>query len=372
MKPGDVLKSEDGDEYRLVEAVSGAGKSLPWKAVGPGGQTYFLKRLTSFVFDPDKGDPSSAKYQAKKKAAQKFEGRHREIMKSLEPEIPGGGNLVKPVCMFRDGGAFIKVYPYVDADSCAVIASEPLDVQQLFVKTLLLCVRELHHRGIVHSDLKPDNVLVFEYKAGKKVARLVDFDEAYVAGSPPTPSSRMGGDELYYSPEQLAYKRDEITSREMSTESDIFSLGIVIFKTITGGFPSIRNGDGDGPAERLTTGGSINIHDIPGFPPAFSTALRRCLAVSPADRPSVEELAAAMGVVLDATPDGRVKPDASGARGGATTSRVKTNMGRRKAPTADAGRSPLAPTADGGGLPSPPVAPRSRVQSNVGRGRRRK
>jgi eukaryotic-like serine/threonine-protein kinase len=332
VKPGDIV-SGDGRQYVLLEAVRGAGKSMPWKASDADGHTYFLKRLTSFVFDPTKGDPSTKKYKAKEKAARQFEARHRDIMARLEPEMTGGGNLVKPVHMFRDGGAFVKVYPYIDADSCEVISRESRNAQQLFVKTLLLCVRELHHRGIVHSDLKPDNVLVFKRESGAKVARLVDFDEAYVSGNPPQPPNRMGGDELYYSPEQLAYKRDQLGPESMTTESDIFSLGIVIFKTITGDFPRITGGDGDGPAERLVSGGAIKVHDIPGFPPAFSTALRQTLRVNPGSRPSIDKLAIAMGMPLASTSppsDGIAsadcKPDSAG-------SRVRSNVGRR-GPTA--------------------------------------
>ena len=85
-----------------------------------------------------------------------------------------------------------------------------------------------HERGIVHRDIKPQNVLLGE--AGE--AKVTDFGIALAASSTSTTSgtNRVFGTASYMSPEQAMGER-------VGPESDLYSLGVVLYEMLTGTVP---------------------------------------------------------------------------------------------------------------------------------------
>ena len=70
--------------------------------------------------------------------------------------------------------------------------------------------------------------------------KLIDFDDSYFSGNPPTDRESLVGTPEYYSPEQAAYIMDEDEEIEGSTltlKSDIFTLGIILCEYFTGKKP---------------------------------------------------------------------------------------------------------------------------------------
>ncbi|MBX9722783.1 MAG: serine/threonine protein kinase, partial [Candidatus Obscuribacterales bacterium] len=89
-----------------------------------------------------------------------------------------------------------------------------------------------HEQGIVHRDMKPSNILLQDVPGGKRV-RLVDFGIAKmidVEGQHITKTGELFGSPLYMSPEQC-------DGRKLDTRSDIYSLGIVFYETLSGELP---------------------------------------------------------------------------------------------------------------------------------------
>ena len=80
----------------------------------------------------------------------------------------------------------------------------------------------IHSKGVVHLDIKPENILVF--RDGRVV--LADFGSVRRAGS-----TTHEGTPMYFSPEQAA------GDRPVSPQSDIYSLGIVAYEMLTGQLP---------------------------------------------------------------------------------------------------------------------------------------
>ncbi|MEM9587316.1 MAG: serine/threonine-protein kinase [Planctomycetota bacterium] len=95
-----------------------------------------------------------------------------------------------------------------------------------------------HRQGIVHCDLKPDNILITK-RHGRSVAKLIDFglakrmDEQPIdAGESIGRPERLTGTLPYMSPEQA-----RLQSRDIDPRSDLFSLGAILFELITGRTP---------------------------------------------------------------------------------------------------------------------------------------
>ncbi|MCP4692538.1 MAG: serine/threonine protein kinase, partial [Desulfobacterales bacterium] len=90
-----------------------------------------------------------------------------------------------------------------------------------------------HERGIVHRDIKPANVMLLE----SGVVKITDFGIARILASSQTRTGVVKGTPHYMSPEQFS-------GRKVDGRSDIFSLGVMMFKLLTGAYPF----HGDSPA----------------------------------------------------------------------------------------------------------------------------
>jgi len=140
-----------------------------------------------------------------------------------------------------------------------------------------------HASGIVHRDVKPDNILL---ERGTGRVLVTDFGIARRGeGNDTSGEGRVVGTPRYMSPEQAA--GDAVDAR-----SDLYSLGAVAFFSVTGRAP--HEGDSSvAVMARVVTAPSPCVADIrQDLPGAFSNAIDRCLAKSAAARfGSAEELA---------------------------------------------------------------------------------
>ena len=149
-----------------------------------------------------------------------------------------------------------------------------------------------HANGVVHRDVKPDNILI-ERATGR--ALVSDFGIARVGsgGGPTTGPQRVMGTACFMSPEQAS-------GAPVDARSDLYSLGVVGFFVLSGRLP-FEGGDDMAVLARHVTDPPPPLASVaPDVPPRLAQAIDRCLAKEPDARfASGEALAEALGAALD-------------------------------------------------------------------------
>ncbi|MHB2015723.1 MAG: protein kinase domain-containing protein [Candidatus Xenobia bacterium] len=141
-----------------------------------------------------------------------------------------------------------------------------------------------HRSGVVHRDLKPENVMLL---ADDNV-RVLDFGVArLMQGTRLTESTASLGTLTYMSPEHV--------NNEVSTQSDLYSVGVMLFEAVSGRLPL----EADVSIEmiyKIMFMPPTPLQDlVPTTPPALCELVNRLLAKKPQERPvSADEVAAAL------------------------------------------------------------------------------
>ena len=197
-------------------------------------------------------------------------------------------------------GQVFFVMGYVDGESLAqriqAAGRPPFAETVAQLRDVALALGYAHARGVVHRDVKAENILI-ERATGRAV--VTDFGIARLAEAKHlTATGQVLGTVYYMSPEQVS--GDPIDGR-----SDVYALGVVAFLALSGRFPF----DSDTPSAILVshvTRPAPRLRDAaPDVPAALAATVDRCLAKNPADR---FETSGALAEALD-----RVRADAAAA-----------------------------------------------------------
>ncbi len=206
-----------GDRYRIVDVIGQGGFAKVYLAV----DEQSTRRVAIKVLD----DLASAAPDT----MARFEREVRAVAALRDPHT---------VRLFDYGsrdGLLFTVFEYIAGrDLAEVLATEgplPAPVVIHIARQVLQALREAHAAGIVHRDVKPDNVRVFEYMGDAFTVKVLDFGIAKSfhpdTGPALTAANELVGTLRYMSPEQLA-------GRPLRPSSDIYSLGLVMIEMLTG------------------------------------------------------------------------------------------------------------------------------------------
>jgi serine/threonine protein kinase len=218
----------------------------------------------------------------------------------MAPLTSYGGNLIATLDFFRYGAKYYTVTEKVD-----LAGLEPGDVARLgfpaqlvLLKTVAHSLKILHDLHIVHSDLKPSNVLIKRTELGY-TTKLIDFDSSYVVGRPPPPEEIVGTMN-YYSPELVTYIQGGGSAADLTQASDIFALGLIYAEYLTGAMPAFDPAYHEA-ATAVLNGARLQL-PAGSAPDRVVALVDQMLLADPAARPTVAEVHATLMGLRSETP----------------------------------------------------------------------
>jgi serine/threonine protein kinase len=209
-----------------------------------------------------------------------------------------------------DGAPFI-VMEYLEGSDLGALLQQrgalPVPVAVEYVLQTCEALAAAHARGVVHRDIKPDNLFLNRLARGVEVIKVLDFGisklplarSAFEARHPLVETTTAMGSPIYMSPEQIR------ASKSIDARTDIWSLGCVLYELLTNHLafeaPSLTEVtalilESPSPSLRST---------CPELPAELERIIQRCLAKQPDQRyQDVAELAVALAPF--ASPRGRI------------------------------------------------------------------
>jgi serine/threonine protein kinase len=187
-------------------------------------------------------------------------------------------------------GHVFFVMTYVDGDSLAahIGAHGRIAPKQAarHLRDVAAALSHAHERGIIHRDIKAENILI-DRASGR--ALVTDFGIARIAEATPlTVTGQVLGTVYYVSPEQVSGGR-------IDARSDIYSLGVVGFLMLTGRFPFEADVASAVLVAHVTKAAPPLSSVTRDVPPALASIIDRCLAKDPAHRfASADDLLSAL------------------------------------------------------------------------------
>jgi serine/threonine-protein kinase len=173
----------------------------------------------------------------------------------------------------------------------------PLPVSEVadYVLQASEAIAEAHAQGIVHRDLKPSNMFLARTSDGASMVKLLDFgiakmsSEGSEAQQSLTTTTALLGSPAYMSPEQL------LCARDADPRSDIWSLGAIMHKLLTGRPPFVAETMPQ-VCTLIVSSPPAHVRDVrPDVPSEMQDVILRCLEKKPEDRfLNVAELARAL------------------------------------------------------------------------------
>ena len=282
-------------EKPLTSDNSGFSK---WGFCKKDGVEYFIKEFVNPVYPSETVELAEDIRQRKiGQCLEWYKEKTRIYEKILASQT---GNLVAPVAFFRNDSHFYLVTDKVDKSELdyKTISTFDLDRKLVLLKVLSACFTKLAENGIVHADIKPENLLVKETKKGFLTIKVIDFDASYLEDNPPF-GDDIQGDPVYYAPETfLGIMEEEVT---LTAKVDVFGLGIVFHQLLCGEMPKYNTEEYDYIYECVLNEEQPELCE--DIPEDLRGLIARMLSLEHGDRPSMKQ------VLQELTSRGRKMPE---------------------------------------------------------------
>jgi serine/threonine protein kinase/tetratricopeptide (TPR) repeat protein len=227
-RPGASAGEKPGDRigrYKLLQQIGEGGCGVVYMAEQ---EEPVRRRVALKIIKPGLDTKSViARFEAERQALALMD--HPNIAKILDAGATGTGRPYFVMELVRG----IKITEYCDQNS--LTTEERLN---LFIQ-VCQAVQHAHQKGVIHRDIKPSNILVTKTLEGAALPVVIDFGIAKATTNQRltdktlfTAFEMLIGTPAYMSPEQAA-----LTSVDVDTRTDIYSLGVLLYELLTGSTP---------------------------------------------------------------------------------------------------------------------------------------
>ncbi len=260
-----LLGAVVGERYRVLDRIAAGGMGQVYRASHVRIASLFAVKVLYGDLAYDAG--MRARFQREAEATSLLS--HRHIVRVFDfGETPEG--------------LLYLAMEYVDGQSLAGLLARDGKLDEAravtFARQITRGLAHAHERGIVHRDLKTDNVLVVREDEDEEVAKILDFGLAQIRSEVRlTQAGQVFGTPQYMAPEQF-FRAD------VDTRADLYSLGVMLSELLTGTIPF----DGATVAELARLHSQAPPPSVrascPGVSAAMEAIIARLLAKSPDDR----------------------------------------------------------------------------------------
>ena len=258
--------------YKLLEQIGSGGHGTVWVARDQEQRTRVaIKRVPLRGHDP--------------RERQRAQREGRAAARLAHPAI------VQLLCSGEDAVAYYLISELVEGSSLAALYREgaPPDHALLAIGSALAdALEHAHERGVVHRDVKPQNVIVpARVRAGETPAKLTDFGIARLAGEQAlTNTGDIIGTFEYMAPEQAQ-------GRPAGPQADLYALALTLYEGLAGANP-LRGSTVAATAQRIGAAIPSLATCRRDLPAKLCRAIDRALEPEPARRGSLAQLRAAL------------------------------------------------------------------------------
>ncbi len=200
---------------------------------------------------------------------------------------------------FSDGRRSFLVWELVRGQSFAELAGDLDDGEAVLAAAQLYdALAYAHAKGVVHRDIKPQNVMVDEHG----VVKVMDFGIARLADADTlTAEGEMLGTVAYMSPEQAA-------ARRVQPPSDVYSAAVLLYELLAGENP-VRGATAGETVGNILAGRVAPLEQLrPDLPLELADAVMAACSLRAVDRPSANEMAGALRELAGRLGGRRLRP----------------------------------------------------------------
>ncbi|MBO5320525.1 MAG: protein kinase [Ruminococcus sp.] len=248
------------------------------------GKEFFIKQFITPKFPAPDADMYESTRKRMVAECEKWYHSHEVVYNAVLN--CGGSNLISPMDFFLEKNTYFLITEKVTSSGVRFtdICKKSEKQQEIIMRVLAHEMACLAKSNIVHSDLKPENLILKETVNGFFTVKIIDFDAGFLSSSPPDPDD-LTGDQIYFSPEMLVYFEEE--EGEITPKSDVFALGILFHMILCGKMPEFD--------ERYVclAEALLNEEELiisPEIPASYRQLLRDMLTLQPDERITSEEV----------------------------------------------------------------------------------
>lgn len=259
--------------YELEESVGTGGMSTVYRAH----DTMLERKVALKILHQHFGDDEEY--------VERFRREARAVAQLAHP------NIVTVIDRGEEAGRQFIVFEYVDGDDLKQLIDKtgPLPIDQVVElgSEIAAALAFAHERGIVHRDVKPQNVLLSEGRAKVTdfgIARSLDVEHGV------TQTGTVLGTSNYIAPEQAS-------GQPIDDRSDVYSFGVVLFELLTGSVPFEGESFVAVALRHINEPAPSVLGRRPDTPPRLARLVDAMLEKDHDARPSMDEVAGELDAV---------------------------------------------------------------------------